>query len=119
MASLFEMSAVEPSMRCARSSRRVLVVDAADIQLFLWTVLRQYGYDVAPLSLPSALKAMQEESFDAVVTNTPEYFLESGVPVLYISGSPDPDSIQKLKGRDAFLPKPFDPAELIRILEQM
>ncbi len=119
MASLLEMSAAESRMGSARSSRRVLVVDAAEIQLFLWNVLRRYGYDVVPLSLVSALNAIREQSFDVVVTNTPEHFWESGVPVLYISGSPDPDLIQQLKGRGTFLPKPFDLPELIRILEQM
>jgi PAS domain S-box-containing protein len=112
--------------------RRVLVVDDdADARMVLTAMLRQQGADVlAADSVESALRAMESQSFNAVVSDIAMpgedgYSLarriraQWQVPMIAVSAiaaGPDDRERALVSGFDEFVRKPVDPRQLAEVV---
>lgn len=113
--------------------RLLLIDDEEGVLRALTLMLTAFGYEVFPFSDPrQALQQLPELTPDWIITDLrmPEIdgfgVIEKRnveypeIPVILISGHAQEEEIQKAHelGIKAFLPKPFDPGALTKILHE-
>jgi hypothetical protein len=97
---------------------RVLVVESTSVRNLIGAVLERERYTVvlADVALGQKLLQTDADRFDLLITNEPWYFepFESGLSILYVSGAPDREFLQKHRSPTfSFLAKPFRFQELL------
>jgi DNA-binding response OmpR family regulator len=100
----------------------VVVVEDPLVSKLVRAVLQRCGYQVT-LAAPeeaAALLAAPESNIGALVTNSPEAFLEFSdrVPLLYLSSSPDALMAAAFRSCRVVV-KPFVPEELVRAVRDL
>ncbi|MGA1191749.1 MAG: response regulator [Bdellovibrionota bacterium] len=113
--------------------RLLLIDDEEGVLRALTLMLSAFGYEVFPFSDPiQALRNLSELSPDWIITDLRMPGIDGfgviekrnaehpEIPVILISGHAQEEEIRKANelGIRAFLPKPFDPAALTRILHE-
>jgi hypothetical protein len=101
-------------------ARKILIVESSFVREHLHGALKRFGYDVIESDPEDGVEALAEvaDSVQLIITSTPEPFLSSGTPILYIASVVDPDLVGQCAG---VLRKPFRNDALLeavhRILE--
>jgi DNA-binding NtrC family response regulator len=95
----------------------VLVVESSSVRNLIGAVLEKEQYTVVLEDVPGARQLLQAAaSIDLLITNEPWWFepFASGLRVLYVSGAPDREFLQKHRSATfGYLQKPFRFQELL------
>lgn len=98
----------------------VLVADVPEIQMLVKRFLEPEGYRVLQVPAVAVRQSLAGDEICALITNSPRPYLDSGVPILYISGAPDDEVVLLCKSRGwVTLSKPFTREELVAAVTTM
>jgi CheY-like chemotaxis protein len=136
-----QRSGLQKSIKSKKSSRRlnqsVLIVDdVPDVTEMIGLFLKHAGYEVVTAdSAPAALRLAHERAFDLIISDIgmPEMngyeLAESlrrraeyqGVPIIAVTGYSEYDDRGRAlqSGFNAHLTKPIDPAELLKLMNEL
>jgi hypothetical protein len=108
------MTAAAPAVR----KGAILIVECAEIRRFLRFLLTRAGLSVldAEPECGGRMLAEHVEDVALIITNRPQQFVASGIPIIYIAAIPEAQMREQCA---QVLPKPFRPADLLFHIDRL